>query len=100
MAKQFFSRINVLSFDTDNGNQIGQTSNAMTAGQQNSQFVRIRASDGIKHQLLPNGSLLINLVQKTDAGQYFCSASNGIGPGLSKMVTLTVHCKRFLILII
>lgn len=73
-------------------NQIGQ--NVGQTSQINSQsFVSIRTSDNIKYQLLSNGSLLINLVQKTDQNLYFCSANNGIGPGVSKMVTLTVHCK-------
>jgi len=44
-------------------------------------------------QLLNNGSLLIERAQITDGGQYLCEASNGIGVGLSTVVTLTVHGK-------
>ncbi|XP_076760113.1 cell adhesion molecule Dscam2 isoform X3 [Xylocopa sonorina] len=38
-----------------------------------------------------NGSLVIPLVSRDHAGFYLCQASNGIGPGLSKLIRLTVH---------
>ncbi|XP_043669465.1 Down syndrome cell adhesion molecule-like protein Dscam2 isoform X1 [Vespula pensylvanica] len=38
-----------------------------------------------------NGSLVIPRVSRDHAGSYLCQASNGIGPGLSKLIRLTVH---------
>ncbi|XP_061927302.1 cell adhesion molecule Dscam2 isoform X3 [Apis cerana] len=38
-----------------------------------------------------NGSLVISRVSRDHAGFYLCQASNGIGPGLSKLIRLTVH---------
>lgn len=42
-----------------------------------------------------NGSLVISRVSRDHAGFYLCQASNGIGPGLSKLIRLTVHGKIF-----
>lgn len=42
-----------------------------------------------------NGSLVIPRVSRDHAGSYLCQASNGIGPGLSKLIRLTVHGKIF-----
>ncbi|KAK3921052.1 Down syndrome cell adhesion molecule-like protein Dscam2 [Frankliniella fusca] len=41
--------------------------------------------------ILANGSLVLERVRQEDAGRYLCEASNGIGVGLSAVVTLTVH---------
>ncbi|XP_071041968.1 cell adhesion molecule Dscam1 isoform X3 [Parasteatoda tepidariorum] len=38
-----------------------------------------------------NGTLTILDVGEHDAGYYLCQASNGIGSGLSKVISLTVH---------
>ncbi|XP_043500523.1 Down syndrome cell adhesion molecule-like protein Dscam2 isoform X6 [Polistes fuscatus] len=38
-----------------------------------------------------NGSLVILRVSRDHASSYLCQASNGIGPGLSKLIRLTVH---------
>ncbi|KAL6426412.1 hypothetical protein ACFW04_009120 [Cataglyphis niger] len=38
-----------------------------------------------------NGSLVIPRVSRDHGGFYLCQASNGIGPGLSKLIRLTVH---------
>ncbi|XP_043279367.1 Down syndrome cell adhesion molecule-like protein Dscam2 isoform X3 [Venturia canescens] len=38
-----------------------------------------------------NGSLVIPRVSREHTGFYLCQASNGIGPGLSKLIRLTVH---------
>lgn len=38
-----------------------------------------------------NGSLILDSVRQEDQGQYLCEASNGIGEGLSSVVTLTVN---------
>ncbi|KAL6259047.1 hypothetical protein P5V15_008969 [Pogonomyrmex californicus] len=42
-----------------------------------------------------NGSLVIPRVSRDHAGFYLCQANNGIGPGLSKLIRLTVHGKIF-----
>lgn len=42
-------------------------------------------------RVLQNGSLVVTDVKKTDAGSYLCQVSNGIGSGLSKVITLTVN---------
>lgn len=42
-------------------------------------------------RVFENGSLIIYNTQRTDAGYYLCQANNGIGPGLSKVIKLTVH---------
>lgn len=63
----FFLNLNFFLSTYKDGNQIGQN-NLNT----NQQFVGIRTSDDIKYnnQLLPNGSLLITNVQKTDQGKF------------------------------
>ncbi|XP_076306880.1 cell adhesion molecule Dscam1-like isoform X1 [Tachypleus tridentatus] len=38
-----------------------------------------------------NGSLIITRVHKEDAGKYQCTASNGIGNAVNKIVTLFLH---------
>ncbi|KAK0094057.1 hypothetical protein PV326_011918 [Microctonus aethiopoides] len=38
-----------------------------------------------------NGSLVIPRVSREHGGFYLCQGSNGIGPGLSKLIRLTVH---------
>lgn len=43
--------------------------------------------------VLGNGSLVLERVRQEDAGRYLCEASNGIGVGLSAVVSLTVHCE-------
>lgn len=42
-----------------------------------------------------NGSLVIPRVSREHSGSYLCKATNGIGPGLSKLIQLTVHGKIF-----
>ncbi|XP_054712904.1 cell adhesion molecule Dscam2-like [Uloborus diversus] len=37
-----------------------------------------------------NGTLVLSDVEESDAGSYLCQASNGIGAGLSKIITLKV----------
>ncbi len=48
-------------------------------------------STSYHHQILENGSLTIQDVTQEDAGYYLCQANNGIGPGLSSVVKLSVH---------
>ncbi|KAG8228358.1 hypothetical protein J437_LFUL006809, partial [Ladona fulva] len=42
-------------------------------------------------QVYPNGSLLLEAVRQEDEGPYLCEAANGVGVGLSAVVTLTVN---------
>lgn len=42
-------------------------------------------------RVFQNGSLAVGNVHKKDAGSYLCQVSNGVGPGLSKVVLLTVN---------
>jgi len=45
-------------------------------------------------QVLENGTLFIDSVDKKDSGLYLCHASNGIGSDLSKIIRLQVHGKN------
>ena len=42
-------------------------------------------------RVFQNGSLAVMDVDKSDAGSYLCQVANGIGSGLSKVVTLSVN---------
>ncbi|XP_046406478.1 Down syndrome cell adhesion molecule-like protein Dscam2 isoform X2 [Ischnura elegans] len=42
-------------------------------------------------QVFPNGSLLLEAVRQEDEGPYLCEAGNGVGVGLSAVVTLSVN---------
>ncbi|GIY86309.1 down syndrome cell adhesion molecule-like protein Dscam2, partial [Caerostris extrusa] len=48
-------------------------------------------STSYHHQIFENGSLTIQDVTEEDAGYYLCQATNGIGPGLSSVVTLSAN---------
>ena len=56
-----------------------------------SEFKPVVSSPYIR--VFENGSLAIQRAQKSDAAFYLCQASNDIGPGLSKVLKLTVHGK-------
>jgi hypothetical protein len=45
-------------------------------------------------QIFPNGTLLIHPVLQEHQGQYLCEAVNGVGAGLSTVVSLVVHGKK------
>jgi hypothetical protein len=45
-------------------------------------------------QIFPNGTLLIHPVSREHQGQYLCEATNGVGAGLSTVVSLVVHGKN------
>lgn len=45
-----------------------------------------------------NGSFTIATATKADEGSYLCEASNGIGAGLSSVITLSVNGKLFYII--
>jgi hypothetical protein len=45
-------------------------------------------------QIFPNGTLLIQPVLQEHQGQYLCEAINGVGAGLSTVVSLIVHGKN------
>jgi len=48
---------------------------------------------------LENGSLIISRAAQEHEGYYLCQAGNGIGPGLSKVILLTVHGKLLIMLV-
>lgn len=45
--------------------------------------------------LMPNGSLLIQRVVKSDDGFYLCQVANGVSPDLSKVIQLTVNGESY-----
>ncbi|KAK8788727.1 hypothetical protein V5799_021505 [Amblyomma americanum] len=53
------------------------------------QFTTITSSARVR--VLENGSLAIDEVDRSDAGRYLCQSLNGIGPGISSVVTLEVQ---------
>jgi hypothetical protein len=57
-----------------------------------SDFQPLDYADG-RTVLTPNGSLVIQSVGPKDEGYYLCRATNGIGAGLSKVVSLAVNGK-------
>jgi hypothetical protein len=57
-----------------------------------SDFQPLDYADG-RTVLTPNGSLVIQSVVPNDEGYYLCRATNGIGTGLSKVVSLAVNGK-------
>lgn len=58
-------------------------------------YFRTVVSNSHMHTL-ENGSLMIRDVSEEDSGIYLCQANNGVGSGLSKVITLKVHGKIFL----
>ena len=44
-------------------------------------------------QIFPNGTLLIHPALREHQGQYLCEANNGVGAGLSTVVSLVVNGK-------
>ena len=54
------------------------------------QSLRVLISNSHMHTL-ENGSLTIKAVNEDDEGVYACRASNGVGPGISQLITLTVR---------
>lgn len=50
-------------------------------------------SSGPHFEVYANGSLLVKNAGEEDGAFFLCQASNTIGPGLSKVVSLTVHGK-------
>lgn len=69
--------------------------NPSALGQMTQQYHLIRS--GPHYQVFENGSLRISEVNSIlDSTNYLCQASNGVGPGLSKMVALKVNGKLLL----
>lgn len=56
-----------------------------------SQFKPITSSFHV--QVLENGTLFIEGIEKKDSGLYLCHVSNGIGSDLSKIIRVQVHSK-------
>lgn len=52
--------------------------------------------DGPHYTLHSNGSLVVHDANREVDGLYFCSASNGFGSDISKLIRLTVHGKNLL----
>ncbi|XP_054926804.1 cell adhesion molecule Dscam1-like isoform X1 [Dermacentor andersoni] len=46
---------------------------------------------GPDYQVFENGTLRVAQVRVSDRGSYLCQASNGVGTGLSTVITLNVH---------
>ena len=44
-------------------------------------------------QVYENGSLNILDARDSDLGHYMCQATNGVGPGLSKVIKVTINGK-------
>lgn len=64
----------------------------MHTGEQSGEYRELNyagSSSGIESH--SNGSLIIPKVIRDHEGYFLCQASNGIGPGLSKLIKLTVH---------
>ncbi|CAL4117642.1 unnamed protein product, partial [Meganyctiphanes norvegica] len=53
-------------------------------------FVNLMVSDG-EVSYWENGTMKINSVEQRHEGRYICEANNGVGAGLSKVVTLNVN---------
>ena len=45
------------------------------------------------HIKVEEGTLTINSIQKSNEGRYLCEAANGIGSGLSAVITVNVQGK-------
>lgn len=63
-----------------------------SGGHQPTHYFRTLVSNSHMHTL-ENGSLMIRDVAEEDSGVYLCQANNGVGSGLSKVITLKVHGK-------
>lgn len=50
-------------------------------------------ANGGRHKVLSNGSLHLMDVHMDDGGEYECIASNGIGDGIRKSVSVLIHGK-------
>lgn len=44
-----------------------------------------------RQRIMSNGTIIIDQVDQTDAGQYMCEVANGIGSGLSKVFRVTIN---------
>lgn len=49
--------------------------------------------ENLRYTILSNGSLAINNVTQREQGFYMCSAKNGFGPEVTKLIKITVHGK-------
>jgi len=57
----------------------------------NSAWDYVPVYDNLRYTILPNGSLAIANVTQREQGYYMCSAKNGFGPEVTKLIKITVH---------
>lgn len=80
------SRSHVVSSGSHNSN----------VGDSSSQNLYQVLRSGHHHQIHDNGTFRIPETTTNDSGEYSCVAFNGIGPGISRVVHLTVTRKYLL----
>lgn len=57
------------------------------------QYAEGKSSKEFKSIQLRNNSLTVDYVTDADEGYYMCTATNGIGPGLKKILHINVNGK-------
>lgn len=45
------------------------------------------------NRFMANGDLMITKANESHEGQYLCQANNGLGPGISKLISIKVDGK-------
>lgn len=73
----------------DHVTSTADTSSTFVTTAHNKQYLLIRS--GPNYQVYENGTLRIS--SATSSGEYLCAAANSIGPGISKVVKVTVNGK-------
>lgn len=71
---------------------LAQVLQLLSAGKSTNEYKQIMNIHG-KITLLSNGSIWMENLSPHDEGYYLCSASNGIGSGLSKVIFVGVNGK-------
>lgn len=59
----------------------------------NKQWDYLSVYDSSRYSNLANGSLAIVNVTQREQGFYLCSAKNGFGPEVTKLIKISVHGK-------
>lgn len=57
----------------------------------NKQWEYLPVYDSLRYTNLANGSLAIANVSQREQGFYLCSAANGFGPEVTKLIKITIH---------